>query len=93
MKTLAITLLSVCAILFATTARAADPARGQQLQEKHCMSCHDNAVYTRKERKVTSLDGLQKQVRRCELTLGLQWFDEDVDDVVAYLNQNFYQFR
>lgn len=93
MKTVAMTLLTVSATLLATPASAADPAHGRQLQEANCMSCHDNGMYTRKDRKITSLDGLQKQVRRCELTLGLQWFDEDVSDVAAYLNQNFYQFK
>lgn len=93
MKTFAITLLAASISLLTTSASAADPAHGRQLQEANCMSCHDNSVYTRKDRKVTSLDGLQKQVRRCELTLGLQWFDEDVDDVTTHLNQNFYQFK
>ena len=50
-------------------------------------------MYTRENRKVTTPAGLQKQVRRCEQTLGLQWFDEDIDDVAAYLNESFYKFK
>ncbi|MCP4450195.1 MAG: cytochrome c, partial [Planctomycetes bacterium] len=37
--------------------------------------------------------GLTSQVQRCELSLGLKWFDEDVDDVAGYLNQQFYKFQ
>ena len=75
------------------TTQAADLKHGKALQQKHCMSCHDDGMYTRDNRRVTSMDGLAKQVRRCELTLGLQWFDEDIDAVTAYLNQSFYKFK
>jgi mono/diheme cytochrome c family protein len=75
------------------TVAAADIAHGKQLQQKNCMSCHDDGMYTRENRKVTTPDGLQKQVRRCEQTLGLQWFDEDIDAVSAYLNDSFYKFK
>lgn len=91
------TLLSLClaATLAGTAglAQAADVAGGKTLHADNCTSCHDDGVYTRKDRKVTSLDGLGKQVRRCELTLGLQWFDDDVDDVVGYLNETYYKFK
>jgi hypothetical protein len=42
---------------------------------------------------VKSRNGLTSQVRRCELSLGLKWFDEDVDNVAGYLNQQFYKFN
>jgi cytochrome c553 len=72
-------------------ATAAD--NGATLHQEHCTSCHDDSVYTRKDRRVTSLAGLKKQVRRCELSQGLKWFDEDVDDVVNYLNKTYYKFK
>ena len=71
--------------------QAADAERGKQLVDKHCTSCHDDKVYTRKNRRVTTLDGLKKQVKRCELNLGLTWFDEDINDVVSYLNSTYYK--
>lgn len=85
----------IAALLLAATGplMAADTGRGESLKQKNCMGCHEDGVYTRQDRRVSSLDGLEKQVRRCELTLGLQWFDEDVNDVVAYLNQTFYKFK
>jgi len=42
---------------------------------------------------VTSLEGLDRQVRRCELALGLKWFDEEIADMTGYLNTHHYKFQ
>ncbi len=73
------------------TAAIAD--NGAELHAANCTSCHNDAVYTRKDRRVTSMAGLKKQVQRCELSLGLKWFDEDIDDVATYLNSTYYHFK
>ncbi len=78
--------------LASTTTVAADPANGKQLSESHCVKCHGSEVYTRENRRVTSLPGLHKQVRFCEQNLGLTWFDDQVDDTAAYLNLEYYKF-
>jgi len=84
----------IFAALLATGSYAlADAEHGQQLHDKHCMKCHDTGVYTREDRRVANQDALVKQVKRCELNLGLQWFDRDVNDVVQHLNQSFYKFK
>jgi hypothetical protein len=31
-------------------------------------------------------------VQRCELALGLGWFDEEITGVADYLNENYYKF-
>ncbi len=74
-------------------ARAADNAGGKALTDQHCYQCHGNEVYTRADRKVRTLDGLQRQVQRCELALGLKWFDEEISSVTGYLNQEFYKLK
>jgi cytochrome c553 len=71
---------------------AAQAADGKQLVEENCTSCHDDSVYSRKDRRVTSLEGLQKQVKRCELNLGLKWFDDEINAVTGYLNDTYYRF-
>jgi mono/diheme cytochrome c family protein len=83
----------------AVPATAADPAQGEKLHREHCAGCHASmsggdadALYTRSDRRVTTLEGLRKQVQRCELSRGLKWFDEDVANVTAYLNDKFYHF-
>jgi len=93
------TFLGIVATVAGAPAQAADVAQGEALHQQHCVSCHasltdgkPDSLYTRQDRRVTSLEGLKKQVHRCELSLGLQWFDDDVDNVSAYLNQRFYRF-
>jgi len=71
----------------------ADIQHGKKLHDQYCMKCHDNSVYTRKNHFVTDKAALAKQVNRCKLNVGAQWFDEDVADVVNYLNTTFYKFR
>ncbi|RRQ22777.1 cytochrome c family protein [Thiohalobacter thiocyanaticus] len=80
-------------LLASAPVAAADIQAGKNLHDQHCMQCHDSGVYTREDRRVNSLAGLTKQVRRCEQSLGLKWFDEDIENVVQYLNQNHYHFE
>ena len=92
MKNHSYTLLFAIMLAIPVSGVAADISHGKSLQQENCMSCHDDGVYTRNDRRVTTLDGLSKQVKRCEQTLGLQWFDDDIKDVTAYLNESFYKF-
>jgi hypothetical protein len=80
-------------MLGGTSVQAADLLRGHELVETHCQRCHGSEVYTRPDRRVTSLPGLRKQVQRCELMLGLTWFDEDIENTAAYLNREYYKFK
>lgn len=89
MKTLIPTMMLTLA---STTTMAADTANGKQMTEAHCVKCHGNEVYTREHRRVTSLEGLHKQVRFCEQNLGLTWFDDQIEDTATYLNLEFYKF-
>ncbi len=77
----------------ATTAQAGDAHTGKALVDKNCYSCHGNEIYTQADRKVNSLGGLTKQVQRCELALGLSWFDDQINDATTHLNDNFYKFK
>ncbi len=73
-------------------AAAADIENGDDLHFENCTGCHDETVYTRENRNLQSLERLGRQVRFCKDSLELTWFDEDVDDVVEFLNQNYYRF-
>jgi hypothetical protein len=42
---------------------------------------------------VTSLASLESQVRRCEQSLGLKWFEDDITDMAGYLNTHYYKFK
>ncbi|QVL49363.1 MAG: cytochrome c [Thiocapsa sp.] len=79
--------------LVSVTAQAQPGEKAGEIYEDNCLSCHGSEIYTRDGRMVTSLDGLERQVQRCETALGLRWFDEDIKDVAAYLNHHFYSFE
>ena len=89
MKTMA--MLAVL-MAFSLPAAAADIENGDDLHFEHCTGCHDDSVYTREERKVKSLAHLGKQVRFCRDAVGLTWFDDEVADVIEYLNATYYKF-
>lgn len=74
------------------SAFAAPSERAESLHEANCLSCHGSEIYTREGRLITSIDALERQVQRCETALGLRWFDEEIKDVAAYLNDRFYRF-
>lgn len=92
-RMLKIILLMSATVFGSAIVQAADLKAGQSLHDANCMKCHDSSVYTRDDRKVSSLDGLRKQVKRCDLSQGLTWFDDQVEDVVQYLNTNYYHFK
>lgn len=71
----------------------ADAERGKQLHDESCLKCHGTEVYSRADRFIGSRDALEKQVNRCKTNVGVQWFDEDVANVVEYLDQSFYHFK
>lgn len=85
-------LVALLAWALAPCPAGAGAQEGEALYESHCLGCHGPEVYTREDRKIRSFEGLERQVQRCELSLGLQWFDEDIGDVASYLNERFYHF-
>ena len=79
-------------VLYLGSLQAADIDNGDDLHFSNCTGCHDASVYTRDDRRVKNLAQLGTQVRFCKDTLGLTWFDDEVNDVVKYLNQTYYHF-
>lgn len=77
---------------FAKESDAQAIKHGKEIVQKDCTRCHGDEVYTRSDRRVKSLAALGKQVRRCKENVGAQLFDEDVNDVVKYLNSKYYKF-
>jgi len=83
--------LMLCA---AVPAQAQDARRGRQLYETHCFSCHYERVHERSAERsqVHSLEALRKEVQLRAQQAGQQFTREDLDDVVAYLDQSHYHF-
>lgn len=89
------------------SALAVDPDSGKELydeaqiertyQGEHrtditCETCHETAFFERVDRKVTTYAKLEAQVEGCNTNLDVGWFPEDVADVAAYMNREFYEF-
>jgi mono/diheme cytochrome c family protein len=89
MKTIIAVLFSAISI---APCFAADVENGNDLHFEHCTGCHGDEVYTRDDRKMKDLAQLGRQVRFCQNAVGATWFDDEVDDVIEYLNTTFYHF-
>jgi len=69
-----------------------DSAEGKRLLDANCMECHQTDVFTRKDRKVQSLDALKEQVAGCTHMAKKEFSASEMQDLVKYLNDQFYHF-
>ncbi len=67
-------------------------AHGKKEYNSHCLKCHTDQVFTRKNHFIKSLGALKKQVTRCKNANNIPWFDKDTNAVVQYLNYKYYKF-
>ena len=70
-----------------------DSAEGKRLHDANCMGCHDTSVFTRKDRLVQSLDALKKQLASCTHMSKKEFSASETQDLLKYLNDQFYHFR
>jgi mono/diheme cytochrome c family protein len=83
------------AMFLAVSVHAAVPgdgAKGKHLHDANCVSCHAVSVYTRQDHKVQSLDGLKQQVENCTHMAQKEFSAAEKQDIVKYLNDQFYRF-
>jgi hypothetical protein len=80
-------------MLFSLSVQAVDIENGKTLHNENCLRCHNESQYTREDRIVKSFDELRTRISLCELSAELTWFDEEINDVTAYLNNTFYHFN
>jgi mono/diheme cytochrome c family protein len=78
----------------ALPARAQDARRGRQLYETLCLTCHYEHVHERapERSQVHDLEQLRREVTQRSKLTGVRFTREDIDDVVAYLDQSHYHF-
>ncbi|HIP68227.1 MAG TPA: cytochrome c [Chromatiales bacterium] len=65
--------------------------RGRTLYENHCQFCHETWAHKRKSRLIGSLDSLRAWVTSWSVHAGLNWGEEEINDVTRYLNRRFYR--
>ncbi len=89
-------LLALSAFIFSAATYAAvsgDPAQGKKIHDASCVGCHDSGVYTRRDHHVQSLADLQRQVGMCGHAAGKKFSVDDQQNLVQYLNDQFYKFK
>jgi nitrate/TMAO reductase-like tetraheme cytochrome c subunit len=94
-------LFVLVACLIGSTSWAGDPAVGEKMvTEKDCAGCHQRLIggdgsklYTRSDHKVKNKGQLAAQVSYCSSQLKTGWFPEDEENVVAWLNHRYYNFK
>lgn len=72
---------------------ATSAAKGKKLHEAKCFGCHDTRQYTRKNRIVHTYEDLHARVEFCDSASNAGFSFDDLDNVVTYLNTEFYKFK
>ena len=70
-----------------------DSANGKSLVDANCMRCHDTGVYSRKDHKIRSLDALKEQLDRCSHAANKSFSAIEAQNIIKYLNDQFYHFH
>jgi len=88
-----------CVIAFAAGAAFAiagcsepvgDPVRGEKLHT-YCLGCHGTELYGPPRAKVKTPSRLQEEVERWNDHMNPKFTKQEVADIVAWLNANFYK--
>lgn len=72
---------------------AVDIKRGEELLTQRCYGCHGEDVYVREKRLVKDFPGLQKRVNFCVQQVNVSWFEDEITDVIEFLNTEYYHFK
>ena len=70
-----------------------ESADGKRLHDANCMGCHDTSNYTRKDHLIRSLDALKEQLGDCSHMAKKEFSAIEAQNIIKYLNDQFYQFR
>ena len=82
-------------LVVSATVPAADlpnPDRGRGLYENHCVVCHTSKVHRRYPQLAIDREALHYIVSVWVEEQNLRWSEEEIRDVVEYLNRNYYRY-
>ncbi|HSN41894.1 MAG TPA: hypothetical protein VLT92_17095 [Burkholderiales bacterium] len=91
MKSRFVFLLAAALMPAAGAAGAGDAARGATLH-RDCMGCHGTELYEPQRAKIKTLSALKKEVDKWNDRMNPKFTKQEVEDLVAYLNRDFYRF-
>jgi cytochrome c553 len=70
-----------------------DSAEGKRVFDANCTKCHQTDIFTRKDRKIQSLDALKEQLVNCSHAAKKEFSASEMQDLLKYLNDQFYRFQ
>lgn len=71
---------------------AGDPVRGEKLHQD-CLGCHGTELYVPPKARVKTLAALKKETERWNDRMNPKFTAQEVEDLVAWLNRDFYKFK
>jgi mono/diheme cytochrome c family protein len=92
MKPILLLSLGVAGLALTAAGYPADPERGRILYSVLCVQCHTESVHGRQRRAAKDYDEVRQWVRKWNNNLGGFWRSEEIDDVTAYLNDQYYKY-
>jgi len=90
LATLVATGIGVLFMLSEVSMAAGDATRGARLHED-CLGCHGTELYVPPVAKVKTLSTLKQEVERWNDRMNPKFTKQEIEDLVAYLNANFYK--
>lgn len=82
-------------ITYASPSLAGNAENGKHLfgeQPEKCLSCHADPIHFTRADRAADLASIEKWVRQCDVRHNTTWFDDEIKDVVSYLNQTYYHY-
>lgn len=81
----------LAAVAIEPAVAAGDPVRGAKLHED-CLGCHGTELYVPPRAKMKTLSALKKETERWNDRMNPKFTRQEVEDIVAWLNRDFYRF-
>ena len=66
---------------------------GKELIDESCVKCHNDSIYKKPKRKITSFKSLKARVTMCNTNIGTGWFPDEEIVVSNYLNDTYYHYK
>ena len=82
----------VLSLMFQTVIAAEVPA-GKAIHNKDCLGCHGTEMYQRDPLFVKSYRQLDAQVNACAKRNNIDWNEDETEEVIDYLCDEFYGFE
>jgi mono/diheme cytochrome c family protein len=92
MRTVAKAAAAIAALLLAAPAAGAGAAAKGETLHQDCLGCHGAELYVSPRAKVKTLAALKKEVEKWNDRMNPKFTKQEIDDLVAYLNRDFYKF-